>query len=240
MIASAAALLALSSLQDRSGLDRLKECLRGLAAEPTRAWTITRFEQAGSGDAETREASLDFWRGPGSSFRANGATVWGDSMLAVSDGKTLLTDPLDGVSPAMLRPAGDTLAQAWTRADIEASFALFPRLLAGEAAASWVAPEQGSVEARPVGQGGWLIRTKGSRMGSLMLVFGRAPGGFVLQELRRGLGSQPGGGGFFFGASRIREVVQRLAPQRLPRDWFSPTPANGQPVRDMRQAGAEL
>lgn len=119
---------------DRSGEPELRRVLKAMGAKRHVTATIERSAVENRGGVfEADRTTTLFYDGP-LRFRVVVTSMWGDSLLYVSDGKTLYFDPLDDTSPAILQEAKETVSASHTDLAFKGrSFSILFNLLQGEA-----------------------------------------------------------------------------------------------------------
>lgn len=208
---------------DRSGLPLLKEVLASMAARPPALWRIVKTDFAGRDGAPETDGFVDLhWAGP-QQHRAQYQSMWGDGLLVVRNGASVLRDPLVKGSPATLGDAPEGSAIAWSSREQQA-FGLFPLLLLGEAALPVLAPSVGSVRVREA-RGRRIIESTGTAWGKLEIVVGE---GLLVESVSRIRESRAG---------QSASVEDILAP--VPLGWdagrlFETSAEAGVELRDVR------
>lgn len=216
----------------RAGEVELKEALKGLAAKGSFEATVAKFTGVGGTvQNEFDGAMLLSWKSP-DAYRMQYQGMWGDTLLVIREGRTILSDRLEAGSDAVLRTAETTFAASWQGSGGESMVGPYPLLFTGESAFAIIAPSTGTIEVKSAGAKAKIFSTTGTRYGSLSFQVSQQNGTWNLDwvETRRTFG-----GGF--GGSLVRmETAKVAALPKKPRDFWKATPEKGVGLTDLRES----
>lgn len=212
----------------RPGEAELKEALKGLAARGSFEATVAKYTGVGGTlQNEFDGAMLLSWKSP-DAYRMQYQGMWGDTLLVIREGKSILSDGLESGSDAIVRTAGAAFATSWQAAGGEQMIGPYPLLLTGESALAQIAPATGTLEVKSAGIRGRIFSTTGSRFGSLSFQVSQRDGVWNLDwvETKRSF-------------SLIRMETARVAP--LPKasaEFWKAVPDKGVGLTDLREKAA--
>jgi hypothetical protein len=216
--------------QPRKGEAELKEALKGLASRGSFEATVAKY--TGSGGVVQNEfdgAMLLSWKSP-EAYRMQYQGMWGDTLLVIREGDSILTDGLELGAEAALRTAPPAFNASWQASGGESMIGPYPILFTGESALTLIAPASGTLEMKSAGTWGRIFTTTGSRFGTLSFQVSSRQGVWNLDWVQT---SRSFGGGF--GGSLIRMETAKITslPNKTPEFWRA-APEKGVSVVDFR------
>lgn len=228
-LALASSSFAQAAQPDRSGEGLLKELMSQYQKRMVH-WYVGRYDMESANENTNADSTTLFWWGGAMKFRLNQASDMGDGILVVSDGKTLMRDPLStGMSIALLA-APKTLSDGQGELAPARSGSLLYFLFDGPDALDKVAPATASVKSTTTGNR-WTIEVtnenrtttwRGERQGNQLMVKS-------VETPASGTASLSGAP-----AALRRDVVEEEKPLKMEAWLFDPTPPTGYQVQDRR------